>query len=143
MGWGVVRRRGRLGNLPPATEALVRCVGKSPEGIVVGGQPLRLHNRFGVECETQGREISQLLLCHSGTDTRSVEVFDPEQKTTPGRSCKQPGKQRRTKVSEVQLTCRTGRIAARAHAVLKRRARLGRATRERSHLLVACSSTLR
>jgi hypothetical protein len=138
-----VRRGSRLGNLTPATEAFVRRVGKDPEGIAIGGPPLRLHNRLGIECDTQGREISQLLLCHSGSDTRSVEVFDPEQKTTPCRSRTQPRKQRRTKVSEVQLTCRAGRIAARTHAIKKRRAGLRRATGERCHLLVACSSTLR
>jgi hypothetical protein len=104
---------------------------------------LGLDEWLPIERDAQGREIGQLLLPGSRPNPCQVEIFDAEQETTPCRSRKEPGKQRRTEISEVQFTCWAGRIAARADSVRRIRARLRRATWDVNHLLVACSSTLR
>jgi hypothetical protein len=61
--------------------------------------------------DTQGREIGQLLLCKSRPHPRRVEIFNAKQKPTPCRARKEPRKQRRTQISEVQLAGWAGRIA--------------------------------
>jgi hypothetical protein len=138
-----VRRRGRLNDLTSAAEAFVRPVSQPDQRLAIDTQPLRLHERLAIERDAHCRQIVQLLLGNSRSNPCRVEVFDAEQQTTPCRSRKEPGKQCRTEISEVQFTCWAGRIAASTDSVRRLRARLRRATWDVNHLLVACSSTLR
>lgn len=112
-----VWRRSGFGNLTSAAEALVRPVSQADQRFTIGGQPLSLHNWLAIERDAQGREIGQLPLGNSRPNPCRVEIFDAEQETTPCRSRKEPRKQRRTKISEVQITCWAGCIAARADAI--------------------------
>jgi hypothetical protein len=141
--------RGRRGfrDLPAAAEAFVGPLGQREHRLLVCSQPMGLHHRLAVEGDSQGDEVGTLLVGHSRSDARHIEVLDPEQESTTSGSRKKPGKQRSPQVSYVQLTRRTGRIAARAGAAPRRGEVISRSAREGGrnvkHLLVPCSSRLR
>jgi hypothetical protein len=90
-----------LGDLPPAAEALVGHIGQAPQRLLVRGEASRLHDRFTVEGDPQCCQVGELLLGDTWPHSARVKILDPKQESPARRSRKQPGKQRRTEVSQV------------------------------------------
>jgi hypothetical protein len=95
-GHAPVRCRCGLCDLPSGAEAFVRAIRHLDNCVLVGGQPLRLHHRLAVESDSQSDEVGKLLAGQSRSNSRRVEVLDPQQEPAARRSREKPGKQRRT-----------------------------------------------